>query len=57
VPVACGELALAWLYCWFGTLAVRCLTTCCGCHLRQAVTFLKRIKEVVEDPRRLLLSV
>lgn len=24
---------------------------------REAVTFLKRIKEVVEDPRRLLLGV
>jgi pyruvate/2-oxoglutarate dehydrogenase complex dihydrolipoamide acyltransferase (E2) component len=23
----------------------------------QAVTFLKRVKEVIEDPRRLLLSV
>lgn len=26
-------------------------------HVPQAVTFLKRIKEVVEDPRRLLLGV
>lgn len=27
------------------------------CPVLQAVTFLKRIKEVVEDPRRLLLDV
>ena len=27
------------------------------CFASQAVTFLKRIKEVVEDPRRLLLDV
>jgi hypothetical protein len=44
------------------------LTSCCCCcrvllllhvtlHVTQAVTFLKRVKEVVEDPRRLLLSV
>jgi hypothetical protein len=26
-------------------------------HVFQAVTFLKRVKEVVEDPRRLLLQV
>jgi pyruvate/2-oxoglutarate dehydrogenase complex dihydrolipoamide acyltransferase (E2) component len=29
----------------------------CYYNMLQAVTFLKRVKEVVEDPRRLLLSV
>jgi len=28
-----------------------------SCRRREAVTFLKRIKEIVEDPRRLLLDV
>lgn len=31
--------------------------SCPACCRREAVTFLKRIKEIVEDPRRLLLDV